>query len=537
MKSFFAIVKLTCRNAFRSHIFQLLLAILVLCVVFIPATIEGDGTVRGFIQVSLKFSLFAVGLMLSLSAIWSSCMTMTQDVDGYQLHMVITKPVSRVKVWLAKWTGIFSIHFVLLIISSVLVYGVVMYRYNSQLVPEGDISRVQTEISSLEAQISTMPNNKERDYFVQRLDEQKDVLRDLNKRVAEDERIRNEVLVARRSFVPVDQIVDQEGNVLELPIDTSDYITGKTMEKFRTTLADNKLKGVIWSSGTQRERLKDMKIQTLTEVSIAGFGEANRKAWRFVQLPTSEDNPLYLRFRMFVTKVSDHTERDTMGWWFYGRVAPGGEEGSTIALNSNWIPLTDSPQLYRTNNFIEIQLPADAVDSNGTMYLSFINLDSQKEDLFFQVWDGPRVYAEFGGFTANYIKSVFIIILQLLLLCGLGCAVAGFMSMPTAIFFVITYLLFGTLSTMITSENYIISDDAGVTARAEFGAMVGEVLLTLIIPLQKFDVSGMIADGIMVEWSFIWHILLHYFTFRGVPLFMLGIYLYKRREMGLVIRK
>ena len=46
MRPFWAIVKLTCRNVLRSHIFQLLLLILIMCVAFIPATIQGDGTAR-----------------------------------------------------------------------------------------------------------------------------------------------------------------------------------------------------------------------------------------------------------------------------------------------------------------------------------------------------------------------------------------------------------------------------------------------------------------------------------------------------------
>ena len=45
MKAFFAILRLTFRNALRSHIFQMLLGVLLLCVVAIPATVNDDGTV------------------------------------------------------------------------------------------------------------------------------------------------------------------------------------------------------------------------------------------------------------------------------------------------------------------------------------------------------------------------------------------------------------------------------------------------------------------------------------------------------------
>ena len=68
MKSYWAIVKLTFRNALRSHIFQLLLLLLLLAVIVIPTTVSGDGTAGGFIRVSLLYSLSTVSFILALSS-------------------------------------------------------------------------------------------------------------------------------------------------------------------------------------------------------------------------------------------------------------------------------------------------------------------------------------------------------------------------------------------------------------------------------------------------------------------------------------
>ena len=83
MKAFFAIAALTVRHAVRSHIFQLLLGVLLLCVLLIPGT-AGDSTAAGFIQVSLLYSLSTVLLILALSSIWLGCFVMCHDVDSYQ---------------------------------------------------------------------------------------------------------------------------------------------------------------------------------------------------------------------------------------------------------------------------------------------------------------------------------------------------------------------------------------------------------------------------------------------------------------------
>ena len=129
MKAFWAIIKITFKSAIRSHIFQLLLFILALCVVFIPATISGDGTAHGFIQISLKYSLSAIVFVLSLSSIWLACQLLSRDVENYELHMVVSKPVSRIIVWLAKWTGICIIHLVLLFTAAAVVYFSVIWQY------------------------------------------------------------------------------------------------------------------------------------------------------------------------------------------------------------------------------------------------------------------------------------------------------------------------------------------------------------------------------------------------------------------------
>ena len=72
MKALWAITKLTFRNALRSHVFQLLLLVLVLCVVLIPTTVSGGAVAGDFIRVSLLYSLWTIGAVLGLSSIWLS---------------------------------------------------------------------------------------------------------------------------------------------------------------------------------------------------------------------------------------------------------------------------------------------------------------------------------------------------------------------------------------------------------------------------------------------------------------------------------
>ena len=64
-----------------------------------------------------------------------------------------------------------------------------------------------------------------------------------------------------------------------------------------------------------------------------------------------------------------------------------------------------------------------------------------------------------------------------------------------------------------------------------------KILLVLIIPLQKFSVSGMVSKGELIEFSFMGGLFLNYFVLKALPIMLIFMYLYKKREVGLVVRR
>lgn len=146
MTSFLAIVKLTCRSAMRSNVFRFLLFLLIVCVILVPNTIKGDGTAYGYIQVMLEYSTGIVALILSTSIIWLSCSEFCTDMENGQIHMIFVKPVSRITVWFGKFTGVFLIHLVLLIIASVFIYAFVIFQYNRQKFTPEERAKMENEV-------------------------------------------------------------------------------------------------------------------------------------------------------------------------------------------------------------------------------------------------------------------------------------------------------------------------------------------------------------------------------------------------------
>ncbi len=481
MKPFLSIIKLTCRSAIRSHIFQLLLGLLVICVVLLPLTIAGDGTAWGFIQISLKYSLSTIGFIISLSSIWLSCYIMSRDTESYQLHMVVTKPVSRVIIWLGKFTGVLLIHFILLAIASMAVYFIVIGQFYRQNFSEKDKKRVE-----------------------------------------------NEVMVGRRVYYPesVDWMAEAKAEL-----------------KRRVEIARKNGTNIDTSPSSTETMLKAIRAELIgrsTEV-LPGYS----KGWVYQNLPYGTKKPVYLRYRAYVNKVSTENQRMTRGLWFVtvpvedksdqnssdDKKKPGKKKEKKYLYATVPLTTTGYPEQFMTGVFHEKKLGHQIISPFGKVQLAFANVDPERKSLHFQPSDGPKLLIKVTGFTENYLRAVLVTFMWVALLTGLGCAAASILSMPTAIFLVMSYLIFGSVAT------FMVSSGMGKDVATALGYYVSKILLWTVIPMQNFEVTYFVARGELIEWGFIGALFIKYFLLRGVPLFLLGIYFYWRRELGLVIRK
>ena len=475
MKAFRAIVGLTFRNAMRSHIFQLLLAVLLLCVVVIPVSVS-VGKAEEFIRVSLLYSLWAVSIVLSLSSLWLGCFVMSRDIDNYQMHMIASKPVSRITVWLGKWVGINLVNIILLFAASAAVYGIVMYRYHTA----ADRSR-----------------------YAERAGERKLL-------EAEKERIRTKVLVGRRGYLPERPDVEKRADEIVQSMVAAAVKSGKRP-------SDEEIAAM---------RL-DVKKRLQAPVEVL---PGRPREWRFRSVPLSlNGSDIYLRYRPYIKKVSSEDQRNTHLLW--GFLEPR-KNPDTGAVSVYPRLLTPQPEQVFTGVFHEKILPKGSVAPDGTVTIFVSNLDRYGDKHYYQQADGPKLLVPVCGFEENFLRGLLVMTIQLLLLSGIACAFGGFLTMPTAVFMVVSYLLFGSFSMILTDSEFFVGSGFD-----RLGQVVAGWLLKVVIPLQRFDITDMLAGGELIEYGFIGQLFLRYFILRGVPLFLLGIWLYRRRELGAAVRK
>ena len=142
MNKVLAIAGIAMRNAVRSRVVAVLLLLLLVAILALPLTIKGDGTLTGAVQVLLRYTLGAVTIILSVATLWAGCAAIATEIQDRQVHLIVTKPVHRLELWLGKWLGLVALNAVLLTLAGGVTYG--LLRWN--LRPERLAAREQQQL-------------------------------------------------------------------------------------------------------------------------------------------------------------------------------------------------------------------------------------------------------------------------------------------------------------------------------------------------------------------------------------------------------
>lgn len=146
MRRLLAIARLTVRAAIRFRVFAVLMIALALIAVVLPLTVKSDGTLRGYVQILLHYTLGLISVVLSLATIWIAAGSMSRDIDERQIHLVATKPVGRWQIWLGKWMGVVWLNGVLLLFACGVVYALLLWNSRPGRWPEEELAPLRAEV-------------------------------------------------------------------------------------------------------------------------------------------------------------------------------------------------------------------------------------------------------------------------------------------------------------------------------------------------------------------------------------------------------
>ncbi len=102
MKRIFAITTIAIRSAVRSRVVLAVSTLILLILIGLPLTVEGDGTISGQANITLRYTLTAVSFLLGLVTVWLGCASISVDIQQRQIHLLSTKPVRAIELWTGK---------------------------------------------------------------------------------------------------------------------------------------------------------------------------------------------------------------------------------------------------------------------------------------------------------------------------------------------------------------------------------------------------------------------------------------------------
>ncbi len=140
-----AIAKDTVRKQARSGTVACTGVFLMLSVAAVSLSIQGDGVLAGELSVMIRYSLAVALLVLAVVTLWVSCGAVSREVADRRIHVVATKPVRKIEIWLGKWVGIMALNSIALAAAFLLVYAVVSVRMASET-NGGQIRRARTKV-------------------------------------------------------------------------------------------------------------------------------------------------------------------------------------------------------------------------------------------------------------------------------------------------------------------------------------------------------------------------------------------------------
>ena len=550
MKAVLAIAIQTARSSIRSKVFFILLIIIAATTALLPDSVMGDATLAGEFKIRINYSIAIITFLTGMAALWVGTVNIAGEVEGYQIHMVVTKPVSDFQLWLGKFAGVASLSLFILYVSSAYIY----WRLDSEvesireklvdksgrLLVEAKEKLDDTQNQILGFELSALLN------FIGKYatEEEKAFFQELNGvESPEKETIRSRLMPLVEEFREFDELHDEvligrnfysweRPDFKHLAVERiQNGLASAGLEDFDSTNIDMKV--------NEMARSLESKAGSLPPAT-ANQPQPTPKIFMFDSLPEVKDDvPVFIRLRLFAGDSLDQKPRNTMIG--FSLVDEGGKPLGQIL-----------PVGLKTTEFYSYRIPTAALEDRTKLGVAIFNYDHMgrrrnntkpPKELVIQAKDGPYLLIGETTFFSNYWRCILLVGLFIAFLVIVGTAAGLCFSTPVAVMLSVSYIIIGVgISSVLSTESqYEVEKVHGDTAKEyEKEGITGayfKLLKNTMVSAETFSRMENVASGKSIEWPLILKVFLYDFLLKGLPLILLGLYALHRRELGLVIRK
>jgi hypothetical protein len=319
--------------------------------------------------------------------------------------------------------------------------------------------------------------------------------------------VRNEFFTARASLAPIepdisaelDQAYDKLKQTGEIPAGIDE--TPVARKNYRAELA--------------------RRIGLRKRAAVVG----EELLWEFNNVKPGDPNQnLFVRFKYDV--AVNPPDLQIYSRWLVGDVRQLRLAGAIET------PLYSMERKDLIRTFREFEVPAAAVAADGYLALAFLNVPLNDTVVIFPLEDGLEVLYKADTFTANFFRAVLLVFVRLIFLAALAVFAGSFLSFPVAILLCLAVFTMANMSGFIAE-----SFGEGVV-----GGNVGKVyqyslkpLILLLPQFDKFSASRFLVPARLLSWSLLAKHGFSMLCLKALPLALLSLLIFSRREIAKVI--
>lgn len=325
------------------------------------------------------------------------------------------------------------------------------------------------------------------------------------------------------SDAPEEQIIQAEAEFFTSRIGikpelATEAIHQKALARYRELQKSDLLpEGMSYS-----QVMKELYGQEKMQIQKVDPGEV--KEWEFENVDLAgQDDPdqvVFVRYKFRTTGIS--SEEAVFGSWRVGdlRQYKRGVKADTQ------IYAIERSDVIRTAR--EFAVPADAIASDGYLGIGLYNRPDMNRTTI--IPEDLEILYKTGTFTGNYVRAVLMILLYLIFLSIMGVSLSTWLSFPVAILLCLVVYAVGLLNGFIVDA----IDGLGVI----LGLVYSVTIRPLLWLLPEFDgphnPAGYIVEARTIRWYFLLSICGILICVKGLIVFLAGLLIFNRREIGKV---
>jgi len=499
---------------------------------------EGDGTIKGRVQMFMTYSLGFSGFVLSLLTIFFACRSLSNEIATRQIYGIVSKPVPRWQILIGKWVGVMTLNAVLLGLVGLGTYvgtKTITWQFKRHLRHElmtsggltpkqsGDavaaLDRVrgigktgmESPVITAMSQATGMSRKQVGDVLLKLPEPTRVNLRRFDE-------LRRQVLVARASVSP------------PMP-----DLTEEIEKRYRALEEADNLPETMTPGEVREQIAKELSSSVRTVPPGTG------RVWKMKGPKPQErqDFIMSIRFKLRVAATIPAIRNPDTGELL--------EEDTVLCVWTVGNPQTgDSLDLIDAqpvNTYKELELPTNCVQSDGTIMLRFMNIDPRNNDVVFDYPHGLEVMYRVSSFGMNVFQTCLAILVPLACLASLGVCASSFLSFPVGSL-IIGCLYLISISMGFVAESLAVSEEYAPVERGldwEIRRMTVEAIGTML-SVGGLDPTDQLIEGRTIDWSVPWHGPLKeslskwpFVLFKSLIVLMIGVLVFRRRELAAVI--